>query len=224
MTAHDFLDDDQRDQLAELAFGTLAEAPARALHQHIAQCRACRNEFETVSEVATDLALAAPGSAPAPEVWDRVRYRILERARTPPELGETPPAAPGFTDPADVQLWRRWSSTPSPAQPFTNIAASEGDWQTTAIEGIEVRRLFLDAAAKRVTLLARMAPHTAYPAHVHAGPEECFVLSGDLRVGDLHLHAGDFQRAEPGSTHVVQSTDEGCVLLLVSSTEDAFLR
>jgi anti-sigma factor ChrR (cupin superfamily) len=69
-----------------------------------------------------------------------------------------------------------------------------------------------------------MAPGTSYPAHRHGGAEECFVLEGDLRVGaDLHMRAGDFQRAEEGSVHPDQTTDHGCVLLIVSSTADEIL-
>ena len=72
-----------------------------------------------------------------------------------------------------------------------------------------------------VTMLIRMAPGTAYPAHRHGGAEECYVLEGDLHVGDdIVMHAGDYQRAEAGSTHPVQSTRGGCLLLLTSSLRD----
>ena len=89
--------------------------------------------------------------------------------------------------------------------------------------GVEARRLFVDSESDRVTMLVRMAPGSSYPAHVHGGPEECLVISGDLRIGPQHMKCGDFQRAVPGSTHVVQSTDEGCVLLIVSSLHDEIL-
>jgi len=72
-------------------------------------------------------------------------------------------------------------------------------------------------------MMVRMAAGTSWPAHIHAGPEECYVLAGDLRVGELHMHAGDFQRAEAGSRHGVQSTEGGCTLLLVSSLHDTLV-
>ncbi len=69
-------------------------------------------------------------------------------------------------------------------------------------------------------MMVRMEPGASYPAHRHGGAEECFVISGDLRTGAVHLRAGDWQRADAGSRHPVQSTDGGCVLLLVSSLDD----
>ena len=85
----------------------------------------------------------------------------------------------------------------------------------------DARRLFVDHAAQRVTMMVRMEPGSSYPAHRHAQAEECFVLSGDLWTGSVRLLAGDYQRAEQGSRHPVQSTEGGCVLLLVSSLGDA---
>jgi quercetin dioxygenase-like cupin family protein len=69
-------------------------------------------------------------------------------------------------------------------------------------------------------MLVRMAPGSEYPGHRHAGAEECYVLQGDIWVGDVHMRRGDYQRAPAGSRHPVQTTDEGCVLLLVSSLSD----
>ena len=65
-----------------------------------------------------------------------------------------------------------------------------------------------------------MAPGTSYPGHRHAGVEECYVLEGDLRVGDLVMRAGDYQRAAIGSVHGVQSTEGGCLLLVLMSDRD----
>jgi anti-sigma factor ChrR (cupin superfamily) len=73
-------------------------------------------------------------------------------------------------------------------------------------------------------MLVRMAAGTSYPGHRHARAEECLVVQGDLHVGDdLVMHAGDFQRAEPGSVHVPQWTERGCLLLVTSSVDDDLL-
>jgi anti-sigma factor ChrR (cupin superfamily) len=98
--------------------------------------------------------------------------------------------------------------------------ADDGGWEPTATPGVEARQLFLDTAARRVTMMVRMAAGSSYPAHRHGGAEECFVVSGDLRTGDVHMHAGDWQRADKGSRHPDQTTDGGCVLLLISSLDD----
>lgn len=67
---------------------------------------------------------------------------------------------------------------------------------------------------------AHGGPGTAYPCHVHDGPEECYVHRGELCVAGETLRAGDYQRAAPGSLYVVQSTENGCLLLIVSSMTD----
>lgn len=74
-----------------------------------------------------------------------------------------------------------------------------------------------------MTFLARMAPGSSYPSHRHGGPEECYVLKGDLDVGHRKMRAGDFERAEPGSVHARETTEEGCLLLIVSSLRDEML-
>jgi anti-sigma factor ChrR (cupin superfamily) len=101
------------------------------------------------------------------------------------------------------------------------VRAGESEWEPTGRPGIEARRLFVDRAGNRITMLVRMAPGTWYPGHTHGGPEECYVLQGDLRVADKVLHPGDYQRAAKGSQHGIQSTKNGCVLLLVSSLTDS---
>jgi anti-sigma factor ChrR (cupin superfamily) len=102
--------------------------------------------------------------------------------------------------------------------------ASEASWESTAVAGVTIRTLFVDDANNHFTALVRMAPGTSYPRHIHSGPEECLVLEGDLRVGeDVIMHVGDYQRAPTGSCHGVQSTEQGCLLLITSSLTDQFV-
>ena len=84
-----------------------------------------------------------------------------------------------------------------------------------------MRRLFVDRPNNRMTAMFRMAPGTDYPEHVHNGFEECYVLEGELHVGDdIVMHAGDYQRADGGSEHARQWTERGCVLLVSTSMSD----
>jgi anti-sigma factor ChrR (cupin superfamily) len=121
-----------------------------------------------------------------------------------------------------VQLWKNWI-TNVPPEDLVIQRRSEGTWESTGVEGVTVKRLFLDAERGYVTMLVRMAPGSSYPSHRHGGYEECYVLQGDLSVGDTVLHAGDYQRAEGGSVHLVQSTKDGCLLFIVSSQHDELL-
>ena len=117
------------------------------------------------------------------------------------------------------QIWQDWRS--DDAGGLFTLRTAQGRWEETGVEGIQVRRLFVDRANDRMTAMFRMAPGTSYVPHVHGGPEECYVLEGDLYVGDeLVLHAGDYQRASPGSLHGVQRTEAGCLLLVTCSLHD----
>ncbi len=209
MSWHEFLDDDLRERAALFVLDALDEEEARALRLHLPECRVCAREVESLARTARALTEAAPQVPPPPGLWERV----VARVRT----------FPAENSDDDVQVWKRWKRSPAARGALAIQSAAEAEFQPTAIEGISVRQLSLDAAADRVTMLVRMAPGAAYPAHRHAAPEECLVLEGDLRVGAESMRAGDFQRAEADSVHGVQSTEGGCLLLIVSSLHDELL-
>ena len=253
MNIHRFLDDELRDRAAQYVLGTLSESDARSVRAHLSTCSTCRAEVEALSRVADDLGSIALREPPPQHLWTRLAERIAapgapntsaarspasarSGAPTPAPIDEVndrsaaPQAAPVDADEARsraarVQVWKNWtqSSGSSKRAELTFVPGAAGEWQATSVDGIEARQLFVDAAHDRATFLVRMAAGTSYPAHLHAGPEECFVLEGDLRVGAVTMKAGDYQRAERGSTHGVQSTARGCVLLLVSSLSDEIL-
>jgi anti-sigma factor ChrR (cupin superfamily) len=101
--------------------------------------------------------------------------------------------------------------------------ADDAAFEPTAIAGITVRRLSVDRAADRATMLVRMAPGTSYPPHRHGGAEECFVLSGDLHHEDRVMRAGDYELTTAGTRHERQWTDDGCLLLIRSSLSDELI-
>ncbi len=204
MSRHLRLDDDARDQAALFALGSLPAADAARMEAHLAECPECRAEVDALAPVVGDLALATPGIEPPPGL----RERVLARARE-----ESAPAA---------QPWKEWASTEG-AGGFTLALAAQGSWDPTAFRGVETRRLFVDRPGDRITMLVRMAPGSSYPSHRHGGPEECYVLQGVLLSGDLRMKAGDYKHAAEGSVDPVQSTEEGCLLLIASSARDELL-
>ncbi len=128
------------------------------------------------------------------------------------------PAAP--PDPAlRRKLLER--AAPAPALPDHVVRAAEGDWTPTGCAGVDVKPLFANPAKDEVTMLVRMSPGAVYPAHHHAGPEQCYVLQGEVRIGNLVLHAGDYGRAPVDTIHPVTTSPLGCLLLIVSSGHDA---
>lgn len=137
-----------------------------------------------------------------------IRQRLIERA-----------AHGGHEHPSTEPVWDGWDDDATDG--LYTLPADAGSWEETGIDGIQVRRLFVDRKANRMTAMFRMAAGTAYVAHVHDGHEECFVLEGDLHVGeDIVMRAGDYQRASANSLHGRQWTEKGCVLLINSSLSD----
>lgn len=213
MTVHDFLDDDLRDEAVAFVLDSLPLDEARRYRLHLAGCDACRTEVDSLARAARELTLVAPEIEPAPAVWERVLERVRSDVRTAPR-GES-------SDVDGAQIWKRWPEAAASRSDFHYLAAQSSEFEKTSIEGIEARRLFVDVENDRVTMLVRMAAGTAYPPHVHGGPEECLVLQGDLTVrGELAMKAGDFLRAEAGSEHTWQETEGGCLLLITSSLHD----
>jgi anti-sigma factor ChrR (cupin superfamily) len=108
-------------------------------------------------------------------------------------------------------------STPSG---FSVRFATDGAWLPHPVPGIRMKVLALNRAGGYATLLLDVAPGARFPAHHHAGAEECYVLSGSLYTCDRRMTAGDFLHADAGTDHGELWTDEGCRVLLVVPPED----
>lgn len=117
------------------------------------------------------------------------------------------------------QVWKQWERS---SGDLHVVRDGEAEWQNVR-EGIRAKQLFVDPARDMATMLIRMEPGAAYVPHRHAGPEQCFVLEGDLHDGEQVYRKGDFQCAAEGSTHGVQWTEQGCTLLIVSSLHDQLI-
>jgi len=200
-TRHDRLDDLARDRAAAYALGSLSVTEAVEYETHLGACEPCRREVESLQSVLGDLATLTPSKTPPPDLKGRLLARVRE------------------TKPAPTQPWKAWQASAMETG-LTLVRGGEGRWEPSGVEGVEIRRLFLDAENDRATMLVRMAPGTSYPSHVHGGAEECYVLEGDLDVAGTRMLAGDYQRATSGSLHGIQSTENGCLLFIVSSLHD----
>jgi anti-sigma factor ChrR (cupin superfamily) len=210
---HDEPTDEIRERAALHALGVLEAEEARAFEAHLAAgCAVCLAEVRAFADVAGELALLAGETAPPPSL----REKLMAGLDRPSE-----PAGGYSASSRPVQVWKEWRSDRS--DPWFLLRAGEGEWAETGVRGVSVRRLFVDTARQTTTMMVRMAPGTSYPSHRHADAEECFVLEGDLHVGDTVMHAGDYQRVEASSVHGVQSTEGGCTLLIVSSLHDEIL-
>src|SRR5688572_15914508 len=76
-------------------------------------------------------------------------------------------------------------------------------WIPIKVPGAYVKLLSIQREKGYAVVLGKLDPQTHYPAHHHIGPEQLFVLEGDLHIGDVELKAGDFHNAKAGSSHGV---------------------
>jgi anti-sigma factor ChrR (cupin superfamily) len=104
--------------------------------------------------------------------------------------------------------------------PLTLLRGKEALWRPTGLPGVEVSILFIDQVLERQTVLLRMQAGAVYPDHGHRGPEECYVIEGDVSDGEATLNAGDYARYAVGSHHGPLTTEQGCLLLIQSARGD----
>ncbi|MDP2832449.1 MAG: cupin domain-containing protein [Pseudomonadota bacterium] len=111
----------------------------------------------------------------------------------------------------DRVLGRLHASRPGNPLQHLTVHEGEGIW-VPLMPGIDMKLLREDASTR--SYLLRMAPGTRVSPHAHSLDEECMVLEGDVWLGEVHAHAGDYHLAHSGVPHGVVSSDGGCLLFL----------
>ncbi len=92
------------------------------------------------------------------------------------------------------------------------VPAGPADWQPF-MDGIELK--VLHAAEASLSYLLRLQPGAVLPGHRHPQDEECVVLEGELRIGDvLKVGAGSYHLARAGALHAPITTDTGALIFL----------
>jgi anti-sigma factor ChrR (cupin superfamily) len=148
--------------------------------------------------------------------------RSLQSAIAAAAAATTPVALPpGLKD----KVFRRIESTeaaPTGSRHGLSFATATGEsgWKQLPVPGASIKLLSLERERGYAVLLGKLEPGTRYPAHLNAGPEDFYVLTGDLFIGDRKLVAGDFHHADAGSQHEENHSVEGCTLLAVLTISD----
>lgn len=130
------------------------------------------------------------------------------------QLGQGSAAADG---PADAALIARVGKRvmnavrAEAAPPHRTVRAEHGEWEKVA-PGVE-RKVLWDSGQAR-SWMVRLAPGAVVAAHAHPMDEECIVMQGSLRIGDLLLEAGDFHVGRQGSQHALTTSETGALLYL----------
>lgn len=157
---------------------------------------AAREGLARLFDATAAACMGMPVELPPPDLKERILQSILKPAPARPE-----------------------SKSANPHFHFLRGDDSEG-WQALPVKGAYVKPLSIDPARGAAVVLGKLEPGTHYPPHQHTGPEEVYVISGDLTIGTTRLGAGDFHHAEAGSDHGVNFSDSGCMVLVVLSIAD----
>ncbi|MDZ7343245.1 MAG: cupin domain-containing protein [candidate division KSB1 bacterium] len=211
--------------------GALDEAEQKEFLQHItAGCAACEKAIADMVRVVRALPFALLPSSDSSKMMDEtlsnLKHRLLTSIKNIHQQSspETDSVSDIVTGPQIWKAWAKASHSVAAETPGISVCrANEGAWEDIGINGISVKHLFIDPAHDSVTMLVRMPAGASYPRHRHGGAEQCYVLEGDLHDGDVTLHAGDYQCADANSLHGVQYTENGCLLLIVSSLHDELI-
>lgn len=103
---------------------------------------------------------------------------------------------------------------------FDYVLSGQGLWQDAPFPGVKFQMLHYDRNAGLATQMVRLEAGAKFPSHRHNAPEQCLVLEGIVSIGTLKLRPGDFNLAHPGTVHEEMTTEEGCLLLIVSNPHD----
>jgi anti-sigma factor ChrR (cupin superfamily) len=141
-------------------------------------------------------ACASPTVALPPGLKDKV-WRLIEETEAAQAAPHLPPMGLSFA-----------------------LAAGESGWKQLPIPGASIKLLSLQRDRGYAVLLGKLEAGARYPAHLNAGPEDFYILTGDLVIGGRKLVAGDFHHADAGSQHEENHSVEGCTLLAVLTTSD----
>ena len=90
--------------------------------------------------------------------------------------------------------------------------------------GAFVKLLSFEPNRGYAVLLGKLEPGARYPAHKNVGPEDFYILTGDLHVGGKVLGPGDFHHADAGSMHTENFSAEGCTLVAVLTVDDPIVQ
>jgi len=98
------------------------------------------------------------------------------------------------------------------------VEANAGSWHAF-LPGIQ--RKVLHEQQGTMSYLLKFAPGAVLPAHRHPLDEECIVLEGTLRIGELALAAGGFHLARQGLPHADITSDAGAIIYLRGASPKA---
>ena len=108
------------------------------------------------------------------------------------------------------RLLGRAAASRAAALDFDTIRDGDSAWTPITL-GTRLKRF--DKAGSRAALV-QMSAGAMLPTHRHPEHEECFVLRGEVQLGELLVREGDYHLAPAGSGHSNVRSPTGALLLL----------
>ena len=194
------INEQQQEQASLYVLGALTPDEALAFE---AEVRANSELSELVRNLHRTTGLLAM-SSPAVRPPSRLREKVLRRIETVTAAASEPqPPLP----PSLLSGLR-----------FLNADDQRG-WKQLPVPGAWIKLLSIERERGYAVLLGKLEPGVRYPAHINEGPEDLYILTGDLHVSGRALGPGDFHHADAGSHHEVNYSVEGCTLLAVLAAD-----
>ncbi len=96
---------------------------------------------------------------------------------------------------------------------LTTILPEEGEWQRFSPR-VSIKVLRRDDDENTQSYLLRLEPGAVLLPHVHGRDEECMILEGEVRIGDLVVRQGSYHLAPAEVPHEPISSESGALLFL----------
>lgn len=186
-----------QDQASLYVLGALTEAEQRVFENELRTDGELRDLVFKLQRTTVLVAKSVPQATPPPTLKAKILECVASSKEVP--LPSLAAALPGLR---------------------FHEAASASGWKALPLPGAFIKLLSIEKERGYAVLLGKIEAGVRYPAHVNAGPEDFYILSGDLVVGNRRLVAGDFHHADKDSQHEENYSEHGCTLLAVLTTDD----
>ena len=193
------INEQQQEQASLYVLGALTSAEASAFEAEVRASDELRDLVRSLQRTTGLLAMASPAVAPPRDL----RAKVLRRL----DSAGAPATATGASESRMLAGLRFLT------------ANDQGGWKQLPVPGAWIKLLSLERERGYAVLLGKLEPGVRYPAHLNVGPEDIYILTGDLHVSGRRLGPGDFHHADAGSQHEVNYSVEGCTLLAVMTSD-----